>query len=198
MSAEDMLKESRRLSRYGARQARRLGIKPKHIDRSSMTIAAANKLRVVFDTNVYSRPSPILSARLMGFGTGRQGHFVLLVSPAILAKSQASSGTICNGPKRNRGSPETRGKNRRDVSPKIGLQVISEDPETTGFGMPAAADRADLIVSGYCHLRRFKSFSKYRHRSSRPTFSSPHSGVMGQRGERNLAPLKRLFLRPSA
>jgi len=33
MSTEDMLKESDRLSRSGARQARKLGIKPKDIDR---------------------------------------------------------------------------------------------------------------------------------------------------------------------
>jgi hypothetical protein len=33
ISIEDMLKESDRLSRYGARQARKLGIKPKDIDR---------------------------------------------------------------------------------------------------------------------------------------------------------------------
>ena len=33
MSTEDMLKESDRLSRYGARQAKKLGIKPKDIDR---------------------------------------------------------------------------------------------------------------------------------------------------------------------
>jgi hypothetical protein len=33
MSAEQMLKESNRLSRYGARQAKKLGIKPKDIDR---------------------------------------------------------------------------------------------------------------------------------------------------------------------
>jgi Ribbon-helix-helix protein, copG family len=33
MSAEQMLKESDRLSRYGARQAKKLGINPKDIDR---------------------------------------------------------------------------------------------------------------------------------------------------------------------
>ena len=33
MSIEDMLKESARLSRYGARQAKKLGIKPQDIDR---------------------------------------------------------------------------------------------------------------------------------------------------------------------
>ena len=33
MSTEGMLQESDRLSRYGARQARKLGIKPKDIDR---------------------------------------------------------------------------------------------------------------------------------------------------------------------
>ena len=33
MSTEDMLKESDRLSRYGARQAKKLGIKPQDIDR---------------------------------------------------------------------------------------------------------------------------------------------------------------------
>jgi hypothetical protein len=33
MSAEQMLKESDRLSRYGTRQAKKLGIKPKDIDR---------------------------------------------------------------------------------------------------------------------------------------------------------------------
>jgi len=33
MSAEEMLRESDRLSRYGAHQAKKLGIKPKDIDR---------------------------------------------------------------------------------------------------------------------------------------------------------------------
>jgi len=33
MSVEEMLKEDERLSRYGARQAKKLGIKPKDIDR---------------------------------------------------------------------------------------------------------------------------------------------------------------------
>ena len=33
MSIEDMLKESARLSRYGARQAKKLGVKPQDIDR---------------------------------------------------------------------------------------------------------------------------------------------------------------------
>ena len=33
MSTEDLLEESERLSRYGARQAKKLGIKPQDIDR---------------------------------------------------------------------------------------------------------------------------------------------------------------------
>ena len=33
MSVEQVLKESDRLSRYGARQAKKLGIKPKDVDR---------------------------------------------------------------------------------------------------------------------------------------------------------------------
>jgi len=33
MSSEEMLRESDRLSRYGARQAKRLGIKPKNVNR---------------------------------------------------------------------------------------------------------------------------------------------------------------------
>ena len=33
MSVEDMLKESERLARYGAQQARKFGIKPKDVNR---------------------------------------------------------------------------------------------------------------------------------------------------------------------
>jgi predicted nucleic acid-binding protein len=44
------------------------------------------------------------------------------------------------------------------VSPKIGLQVISEDPTDDRILECAVAGRADLIVSGDRHLRRLKSF----------------------------------------
>jgi putative PIN family toxin of toxin-antitoxin system len=125
-----------------------------------MTTAPANKLRVVLDTNVYF--SAFTHPHGPPFRIWQEAvnrSFVLLASPAILRE-------IAGVLREDLQWQETDivahlklvARIAEIVNPKIGLQVISEDPTDDRILECAVAGRADLIVSGDRHLRRLKSF----------------------------------------
>jgi putative PIN family toxin of toxin-antitoxin system len=125
-----------------------------------MTIGPANKLRVVFDTNVYfsafthSQGPPF---RIWQKAINR--GFILLVSPAILREIAA---VLREGLKWQESDIVAQlklvAKIAEIISPKISLQVIAEDPTDDRILECALAGKADLIVSGDRHLRKLKSF----------------------------------------
>ena len=125
-----------------------------------MTTAPANKLRVVLDTNVYF--SAFTHPHGPPFRIWQEAvnrRFILLASPAILRE-------IAGVLREDLQWQETDivahlklvARIAEIVNPKIGLQVISEDPTDDRILECAVAGRADLIVSGDRHLRRLKSF----------------------------------------
>jgi putative PIN family toxin of toxin-antitoxin system len=125
-----------------------------------MTIAPANKFRVVLDTNVYfsaftHHQGPPF--RIWQKAVNRS--FILLVSPAILHEIagvfredlQWQAADIVAHLKLVARIAEI-------VSPKVSLRVIAEDPTDDRILECALAGRADLIVSGDHHLRKLKFF----------------------------------------
>ena len=125
-----------------------------------MTTAPANKLRVVLDTNVYF--SAFTHPQGPPFRIWQEAvnrSFVLLASSAILREI---AGVLREDLQWHEAEIVAHlklvARIAEIVSPKIGLQVISEDPTDDRILECAVAGRADLIVSGDRHLRRLKSF----------------------------------------
>ena len=125
-----------------------------------MTTAPANKLRVVFDTNVYfpafTHP---LGPPFRIWERAVKGSFILLASPAILRELAhvfrdvlhcAETGIVAY--------LKLVAKVAEIVSPATNLRVIAEDPADDRILECALAGGADLIVSGDRHLRKLKSF----------------------------------------
>ncbi len=125
-----------------------------------MNTEPASKLRVVLDTNVYfsafSHPQG-KPYRIWQKAVNRS--FILLVSPAILRE-------IAGVLREDLQWKETDivahlklvARIAEIISPRIGLQVVAEDPTDDRILECALAGNADLIVSGDRHLRKLKSF----------------------------------------
>jgi putative PIN family toxin of toxin-antitoxin system len=127
---------------------------------SSMTTAPANKLRVVFDTNVYfSAFTHPLGPPFRIWKKAVNGGFVLLVSPAILREIAHVLRDVLQWQESDIVAHlKLVAKVAEIVSPTIRLRVIAEDPTDDRILECAVVGSAHLIVSGDRHLRKLKSF----------------------------------------
>ena len=125
-----------------------------------MTTAPANKLRVVFDTNVYfSAFTHPLGPPFRIWQKAVKGGFVLLVSPAILREvAHVLRDVLKWAEVEIVAHLKLVAKVAAILSPTISLRVIAEDAADDRILECAVAGRADLIVSGDRHLRELKSF----------------------------------------
>ena len=125
-----------------------------------MTTAPANKLRVVFDTNVYfSAFTHPLGPPFRIWEQAVKGAFTLLVSPAILRELAHVLRDILHFEEADIVARlKLVAKVAEIVSPTISLRVIADDPTDDRILECAVAGGAGLIVSGDRHLRKLKSF----------------------------------------
>ena len=125
-----------------------------------MTTAPANKLRVVFDTNVYfSAFTHPLGPPFRIWRKAVNRNFVLLVSPAILREIAHVLRDVLQWQETEIVAQlKLVAKVAEIISPTVRLRVIAEDPTDARVLECALAGRADLIVSGDRHLRKLKSF----------------------------------------
>jgi putative PIN family toxin of toxin-antitoxin system len=125
-----------------------------------MTIAPANNLRVVFDTNVYfSAFTHPLGPPFKIWQRAVKGGFILLVSPAILQELAHVLRDILQWPEADIVVQlKLVAKVAKIISPRISLRVIADDPTDDRILECAVTGSADLIVSGDRHLRKLKSF----------------------------------------
>jgi len=125
-----------------------------------MTTAPANKLRVVFDTNVYF--SAFTSPKGPPFRSWQEavkGGFILLVSPAILRELAHVLRDVLKWQEDDIVEQlKLVAKVAEIIIPTIMLREIAEDPDDDRILECALAGHADLIVSGDRHLRKLKSF----------------------------------------
>jgi uncharacterized protein len=125
-----------------------------------MTIAPANKLRVVLDTNVYfSAFTHPQGPPFRIWQKAADRSFTLLVSPAILREVAGVLREVVHW----RGIDivahlKLVAKVAEIISPTISLQVIADDPDDDRILECALAGMADLVVSGDRHLRKLRSF----------------------------------------
>jgi hypothetical protein len=125
-----------------------------------MTTAPANKLRVVFDTNVYfSAFTHPLGPPFRIWQKAVNRNFVLLVSPAILHEVAHVLRDVLQWQEAEIVAQlKLVAKVAEIISPTIHLRVIAEDPTDDRILECALAGGAELIVSGDRHLRKLKSF----------------------------------------
>ena len=125
-----------------------------------MTTAPANKLRVVFDTNVYfSAFTHPLGPPFRTWQGAVKGRFILLVSPAILREIAHVLRDILKWQDADIVAHlKLVAKVAEIVSPTVSIRVIAEDSADDRILECALAGKADLIVSGDRHLREVKSF----------------------------------------
>jgi uncharacterized protein len=125
-----------------------------------MTTAPANKLRVVFGTNVYF--SAFTSPKGPPFRIWQEavkGGYILLVSPAILRELAHVLRDVLKWQEADIVAHlKLVAKVAEIISPTIMLRVVAEDPDDDRILECALAGHADLIVSGDRHLRKLKSF----------------------------------------
>jgi putative PIN family toxin of toxin-antitoxin system len=125
-----------------------------------MNVAKPAGLRVVLDTNVYF--SAFTHRHGAPFRIWRRAvrrQYTLLASPAII---QEVAGIL----RTDLAWPESEiliyikliAKAAEIFSPKVAVEVITDDPDDNRILECALAGRADLIVSGDRHLTRLKVF----------------------------------------
>jgi hypothetical protein len=125
-----------------------------------MTTASANKLRVVFDTNVYfSAFTHPLGPPFRIWEQAVKGRFILLTSPAILREIAHVLRDVLRCEENDIVARlKLVAKAAEIISPAIRSRAIADDPADDRILECAVAGRADLIVSGDRHLRNLKSF----------------------------------------
>jgi putative PIN family toxin of toxin-antitoxin system len=125
-----------------------------------MTTAPANKLRVVFDTNVYfSAFTHPLGPPFRIWQRAVKGNFILIVSPAILRELAHVLRDVLQWQETDIVAHlKLVAKVAEIINPTLSLRVIAEDPTDDRILECALAGEADLIVSGDRHLRKLKSF----------------------------------------
>ena len=113
-----------------------------------MTTVAANKLRVVFDTNVYfSAFTHPLGPPFRIWQKAVKGNFILLVSPAILREIAHVFRDILRWQESDIVAHlKLVAKVAEIVSSTISVRVIAEDPTDDPILECAVAGNADLIV----------------------------------------------------
>jgi putative PIN family toxin of toxin-antitoxin system len=155
-----MLKESARLSRSGPHQAKNSTSSPRTLTASSMTTVPENRLRVVFDTNVYFSAFTLqLGPPFRIWQMAVKRNFVLLVSPAILGEVAHVLRDVLKWQEAEIVAQlKLVAKVAEIVSPTVRLRVIAEDFTDDRILECALAGGIDLIVSGDRHLRKLKSF----------------------------------------
>jgi len=121
-----------------------------------MSTGHANKLRVVFDTNVYfSAFTHRLGRPFRVWRMAVERRFILLGSPAILREIAHVLRDILQWQESDiLVHLKLVAKVAEIVSPTIALRVIADDPSDDRILECAVAGRADLIVSGDRHLRK--------------------------------------------
>lgn len=125
-----------------------------------MNIVLANKLRVVFDSNVYfSAFTHPLGAPFRIWQEAVSRNFILLVSPAILREIAGVFREVLQWQEADIVAQiKLVARTAEIISPTVGVRAIAEDPTDDRILECALAGRADLIVSGDRHLRKLKSF----------------------------------------
>jgi putative PIN family toxin of toxin-antitoxin system len=125
-----------------------------------MTIAPANKLRVVLDSNVYfSAFTHPQGPPFRIWQNAVNRSFTLLVSPAILREVAGVLREVVHWRETDIVAHlKLVAKVAEIVSPRISLRVIADDPDDDRILECALAGKADLVVSGDRHLRKLKSF----------------------------------------
>jgi putative PIN family toxin of toxin-antitoxin system len=125
-----------------------------------MTIAPANKLRVVLDSNVYfSAFTHPQGPPFRIWQNAVNRSFTLLVSPAILREVAGVLREVVHWRETDLVAHlKLVAKVAEIVSPRISLRVIADDPDDDRILECALAGKADLVVSGDRHLRKLKSF----------------------------------------
>jgi uncharacterized protein len=125
-----------------------------------MTIAPANKLRVVLDSNVYfSAFTHPQGPPFRIWQNAVNRSFTLLVSPAILREVAGVLREVMHWRETDIVAHlKLVAKVAEIVSPRISLRVIADDPDDDRILECALAGKADLVVSGDRHLRKLKSF----------------------------------------
>ena len=125
-----------------------------------MPTAHANKLRVVFDTNVYfSAFTHPLGPPFRIWQRAVEGGFTLLASPAILREVAHVFRDVLQWQEDEIVAQlKLVAKVAEIISPTIRLEVIAEDPTDDRILECALVGEADLIVSGDRHLRKLRSF----------------------------------------
>jgi putative PIN family toxin of toxin-antitoxin system len=125
-----------------------------------MTTVPANKLRVVFDTNVYfSAFTHPLSPPFRIWQRAVKGNFILIVSPAILRELAHVLRDVLQWQETDIVAHlKLVAKVAEIINPTLSLHVLAEDPTDDRILECALAGGADLIVSGDRHLRKLKSF----------------------------------------
>lgn len=125
-----------------------------------MRTAPANKLRVVFDTNVYfSAFTHPLGPPFRIWEKAVKGDFVLLLSSAILRETAHVLRDVLKWQEADVVAHlKLVAKVAEIVSPTIAFRVIADDPTDDRILECAVSGGADLIVSGDRHLRKLRSF----------------------------------------
>ena len=125
-----------------------------------MSIAKAEKLRVVLDTNVYiSAFTHPLGAPFRMWRAALQQRYALLTSPAIVAEvGEVLRLQFAWEDAQLIPRMKILVKVAEIVVPKMSLSVVAADDDDNRILECALGGKADLVVSGDHHLRDLKSF----------------------------------------